>query len=414
MILDSLFSSAEARSSIEDPNTPLTGQNLADYIDGDNSIAVNNQSAMTLSAVYSSIYVLSSSIGQLPLHVVRRQGDKIEAAKDHPAYWLLHDEPNTWQTSYKWRETKQSHVLGWGNGFTQVVRNARGELQELVTRRPWETQLVKNGNRWLFAVNEEDEGSRAVALEDMIHVRALGSDGRTGKSLIRQHAETIGLGLAAQRYGKDFFTGGGRPTGLVSLKTPLQKDGWERLKETWNSAVGRLKASENKTLMLPADLDYKSITIPPEDAQFLETRKLNRSEVAGIFNVPAHMINDLDKATFSNISEQAIQFVRHTMMPWIVNWEQEINRRVFTRAERAAGYYAKFNLAGLLRGTAKERAEFYNYAITDGWMDRNEVRALEDMNPRDGLDQMLVSVNAQPLSNLNKPDTPNDDEEPTS
>ncbi len=284
----------------------------------------------------------------------------------------------------------------------------------MVARRPWETQLVKNGNRWLYAVTEEDEGSRAVALEDMIHVRALGSDGRTGKSLIRQHAETIGLGLAAQRYGKDFFTGGGRPTGLVTVKNSLQKDSWERLKTAWNNAVSKLKASENKTLMLPADLDYKSITIPPEDAQFLETRKLNRSEVAGIFNVPAHMINDLDKATFSNISEQAIQFVRHTMMPWVVNWEQEINRRVFTRAERAAGYYCKFNLAGLLRGTAKERAEFYHAAINDGWMDRNEARVLEDMNPRDGLDQMLVSVNAQPLSALNQSDTPNDDEESTS
>ena len=412
MILESLFS-PESRS-LEDPSTPLTGQNLAEYFDSNIGIQVDNQSALTLSAVYACIYVLSSSIGQLPLHVMRKQGDSIEAAKDHPAYWLLHDEPNEWQTSYKWRETKQGHVLGWGNGYTQAIRSPRGELRELVTRRPWETQLVKNGNRWLYAVTEEDEGSRAVQLEDMIHVRALGSDGRTGKSLIRQHAETIGLGLAAQRYGKEFFTGGGRPTGLVTVKNTLQKESWERLKNTWNKAVSGLRASENKTLMLPADLDYKSITIPPEDAQFLETRKLNRSEVAGIFNVPAHMINDLDKATFSNISEQAIQFVRHTMMPWVVNWEQEINRRVFTRAERAAGYYCKFNLAGLLRGTAKERAEFYHYAITDGWMDRNEARVLEDMNPRDGLDQMLVSVNAQPLSALNQPATPNDDEETTS
>ncbi|MFT7337623.1 MAG: HK97 family phage portal protein [Marinobacter maritimus] len=410
MILDSLF--GPATRSLEDPNTPLTGQNLAEYFDNEAGIQVDNQSAMTLSAVYSCIYVLSSSIGQLPLHVMRKQGKNIEAAKDHPAYWLLHDEPNDWQTSYKWRETSQGHVLGWGNGYTETVRRPSGELRALVTRRPWETQLVKNGNRWLYAVNEEDEGSRAVPLEDMIHVRALGSDGRTGKSLIRQHAETIGLGLAAQRYGKDFFMGGGRPTGLVTVKNQLQKDSWDRLKTAWNNAVSRLKASENKTLMLPADLDYKSITIPPEDAQFLETRKMNRSEVAGIFNVPAHMINDLDKATFSNISEQAIQFVRHTMMPWVVNWEQEINRRVFTRAERAAGYYVKFNLAGLLRGTAKERADLYRNAIIDGWMDRNEVRALEDLNPRDGLDQMLVSVNAQPLSSLNA--NPDDNEETTS
>lgn len=410
MILDSLFAPGSVRS-IENPDTPLTGQTLAEYLDSDIGIQVDNRSAMTLSAVYACIYVLSSSIAQLPLHVMRKQGDKIEAAKDHPAYWLLHDEPNTWQTSYKWRETKQGHVLGWGNGYTQVVRSNRGELRELVTRRPWETQLVRNGNRWLYAVTPEEEESRAIQLEDMIHVRALGSDGRLGKSLIRQHAETIGLGLAAQRYGKDFFAGGGRPTGLVTVKNQLQKESWERLKTAWNAAIGRLKASENKTLMLPADLDYKSITIPPEDAQFLETRKLNRSEIAGIFNVPAHMINDLEKATFSNISEQAIQFVRHTVMPWVVNWEQEINRRIFTRAERAAGYYVKFNLAGLLRGTAKERAEFYHYAITDGWMDRNEARALEDMNPRDGLSEMLISVNARPSSELGQPTNP---EEPTS
>lgn len=410
MILDSLFAPPGQRS-LENPDEPLTGQNLAEYFDGDIGLKVDNRSAMTLSAVYACIYVLSSSIAQLPLHVMRKQGDRIEAAKDHPAYWLLHDEPNTWQTSYKWRETKQGHVLGWGNGYTQVVRSNRGELRELVNRRPWETQLVKNGNRYLYAVTPDDEESRAIQLEDMIHVRALGSDGRTGKSLIRQHADTIGLGLAAQRYGKDFFAGGGRPTGLVTVKNTLQQDSWERLKGAWNTAVGRLRSSENKTLMLPADLDYKSITIPPEDAQFLETRKLNRSEIAGIFNVPAHMINDLEKATFSNISEQAIQFVRHTIMPWVVNWEQEINRRIFTRAERAAGYYVKFNLAGLLRGTAKERAEFYHYAITDGWMDRNEARALEDMNPRDGLSEMLISVNARPASELGQP---TNDEEPTS
>ncbi|MDW5376832.1 phage portal protein [Halomonas sp. HP20-15] len=402
MILDQLLE----RRSVENPDTPLTGQNLQEYLHPADAIAVNNQSAMTLSAVYSCIYVLSSSLAQLPLHVMRKQGDRIEAAKDHPAYWLLHDEPNTWQTSYKWRETQQHHVVGWGNGYTQVVRSNRGELRELVTRRPWECQLVKNGTRWLYAVTDEEEGTRAVALEDMVHVRALGSDGRTGTSLIRQHAETIGLGLAAQRYGKDFFTGGGRPTGLVSVKNDLREDSWNRLKSAWQAAVGRLRTSDNKTLMMPADLDYKSITVPPEDAQFLETRKLNRSEVAGIFNVPAHMINDLDKATFSNISEQAIQFVRHTMMPWVVNWEQELNRRIFTRAERAAGYYVKFNLAGLLRGTAKERAEFYHYAVTDGWMDRNEVRALEDLNPREGLDEMLISVNARPSSQLGNENQP--------
>ncbi|MFI0472248.1 phage portal protein [Halomonas sp. HMF6819] len=409
MLLDSLFGQSEARESIENPGVPLTTQNLEEFFSGDMAITVNNLSAMQLAAVYSCIYVLSSSIAQLPLGVMRRQGDKIEPARDHPAYWLLHDEPNMWQTSYKWRETKQNHVLGWGNGYTQIVRSNRGELRELKCLYPWETDLVQHGSRWIYT-NYGEGDAIAVQVEDMIHVRALGSSLRKGISPIRQHAQTIGLGLAAQRYGKEFFEGGGRPTGLVSVKNTLTEKSWEQLKKVWQGSVNQLRKSDNKTLMLPADLNYQSITVPPEDAQFLETRKFNRSEIAGIFNVPAHMINDLERATFSNISEQAIQFVRHTILPWVKNWEEEINRRVFTRAERAAGFYVKFNLAGLLRGTPTERAEFYNRGITDGWLDRNEVRALEDMNPREGLSEMLISVNAQPLTALER----NNEQEPTS
>lgn len=390
--IDSLL----GRRSLENPDVPITGRNLAEILHGEGHV-VTAATAMRLSAVYSCIYVLASSWGQLPLAVLRRTGDTRELATDHPAYYLLHDSPNVWETSYKWRETRQSHVCGWGNAYTPIRRTRKGEIYELGRCTPADTTLVKVGGRWTYASLDEDGSPISIAPEDMIHIRALGTNGREGISPIRQHAELLGLGLAAQQYGKDFFDGGGRPTGLITLRgTPLQKDGWERLTALWNKAATKLRESKNKTLLLPADLDYKALTIAPEDAQFIETRKMNRSEIASIFNVPAHMINDLEKATFSNISEQGIQFVRHTMMPWVVNWEQELNRKIFTAAERRAGYYVKANLAGLLRGTPKERAEFYHYAITDGWMDRNEVRAFEDMNPREGLSEMLVSVNARP------------------
>lgn len=170
-----------------------------------------------------------------------------------------------------------------------------------------------------------------------------------------------------------------------------------------------LRKKENKTILLPADLDYKALTISPVDTELLAMMKLNRSEIAGIFNVPAHMINDLEKATFSNISEQTIQFIRYSLMPWIINWEQEINRKVFTEAERKAGYFVKFNLSGIMRGTPAERAAFYHNAITDGWMSRNEARLFEDMNPVAGLDEFLVSVNAaQPTENNNQKEQPNE------
>ncbi len=398
MLLDALF---EARS-LEDPNVPLTGQNLYEYLYGDgDGVRVTPETGWRLTAVYSCIYVLSSSLAQLPLAVLRKQGGRIEPGTDHAAHHLLHDAPNDWQTSYKWRETSMAHVLGWGNGYSRLVRSPRGELRSIERHLPQETTLLKVGGRWVYATQDDDGRPMAVSPEDMLHIRALGRDGRIGISPIMQHAEAIGLGLAAQRYGKQFFDGGGKPTGLLTLKGDVSNDGWTRLKEYWAKAVARLMASDNKTLLLPADLDYKALSLEPEAAQFIESRKLSRSEIAGLFNVPAHMINDLEKATFSNISEQAIQFVRHTVMPWVQNWEQEINRRLFTRAERAAGYYVKFNLGGLLRGTAKERAEFYHYAVTDGWMTRNEVRTFEDLNPIDGLDEMLISVNARPSSQLN-------------
>lgn len=402
MILDKLFESR----SLESPRVPLTGQNLQEYLHAAGGMAVTEDSAMRLSAVYSCIDVLSTALAQLPALVLRRQGEKIAIATDHPAYYLLHDAPNEWQTSYKWRETKQAHACGWGNGYSSIVRSSKGELRALERHLPWTTSLVKIAGRWTYATLDDDDRPLSVAPQDMIHIRALGKDGRMGISPIRQHMDTIGLGLAVQRYGKEFFDGGGRPTGLLTVKGDLQDKSWERLKNFWSKAVTRLKQSDNKTLLLPADLEYKAMTISPEDAQALQTRKMTRSEIAGIYRVPAHMINDLDKATFSNIAEQGVGFVRNTMMPWVVNWEQELNRKLFTPAERAAGYYVKLNLAALLRGTPKERAEFYHYAITDGWMDRNEVRALEDMNPRDGLSDLLVSVNAKPAAEIGKPADP--------
>lgn len=404
-MIDLLF---EQRSqSLENPNTPMTGDELLDYICSHSGINVTENSALGLASVYSCIYVLSSSLAQLPMAVMRKEKNKITPAEDNAVWDLVRHTPNSWQSSYEWRETSQSHVSGWGNGLTRIARNRRGEVSELYPAFPWATSLLKNGNRYVYSSYDEDFGLMAVEPSDMIHIKSLGSYNsiwRWGKSPIRQHAETIGLGLAAQEYGAKFFESGGRATGLVTPKTSLNKETWGMLKTAWNSAKQAFRETGGE-LLLPAELTYQAMTIPPNEAQFIDSRKLTRSEVAGIFNVPAHMINDLGAATFSNITEQSIQFVRHTMMPWVVKWEQELNRKLFTPAERKAGYYVKFNLAGLLRGTAKDRAEFYNKAINDGWMDRNEVRVLEDLNPRDGLDELLISVNAVPVSQAGQPAT---------
>lgn len=391
MIFDSIFRS----DPLENPSTPITSESFDDFIAGGFS-HVSPETAMNLAAVYSCIYVLSSSLAQLPLHVLRKKGKIIESGNDHPAYYLLHDEPNRMQSSFKWRETEQARILGFGNSYTRIIRNNRGQVTGLESTHPNSSDLLKRDGRYIYSALIDDRPT-AIHPDDIIHVKALGFDGLKGKSPIRQHAETIGLGLESQRYGKSFFGSNGRPTGIVSVKGDLNDGSWSRLKAVWKKSVSGLVSGTNRTILLPSELNYQAMTISPEDMQFLDTRKFNRSEIAGIFNVPAHMINDLERATFSNISELSVEFVKFTMMPWVVNWEQEINRKLFSSAERKAGYYVKFNLAGLLRGTPKERADFYHFAINDGWMSRNEARVLEDMNPIDGLDEMLVSVNQSKL-----------------
>lgn len=405
MILDKLFRS----HSPENPQTPLSAEMTIDELFGGyGTSTINPETAMKLSAVYACVNVLASSLAQLPLHVLRKDGKQIEAARDHPLFYLLHDSPNRWQTSYKMREYNQTAVLLYGNAYLQILRNTKGEITSLESLDPKQVQLLKNGDRYTYA-HYSERGSLAINPDDMVHLKALGTSVKLGKSIITQHAETIGLGLDTKQFARSFFGGNARPTGIVSVKKEMNQNAWENFKKMWQQAQLELRKKENKTLLIPAELDYKSLTVSPIDTELLAVMKLNRSEIAGIFNVPAHMINDLEKATFSNISEQTIQFIRYSLMPWIVNWEQELNRRVFTTAERKAGYFVKFNLAGIMRGTPTERAAFYHSAITDGWMSRNEARAYEDMNPVDGLDEFLVSVNAaQPISNETPEEIPNE------
>lgn len=404
MIFDKLFSTR----SLENPEVPLSAESAYEEIFGmQPTKSVSPDLAMKLSAVYACVYVLSSSVAQLPLHVKRKSGDKVETVKDHSAYYLLHDSPNAWQTSYKLREYAQSSVLLYGNAYIHIVRDKNGGVVSLESLEPWKVQLLKNGSRYVYAYYGDDK-AMSLSPDDVLHIKSLGPSIKTGKSVIQTHAETIGLGLDARKFASGFFGGNARPAGILSVKTPLNSNAWDNFKKMWQTAQEKLRSEENKTILLPAELDYKALTVSPVDTELLSMMKLNRSEIAGIFNVPAHMINDLEKATFSNISEQTIQFIRFSVMPWVVNWEQELNRKIFTDAERKAGYFVKFNLAGIMRGTAGERATFYHAAITDGWMSRNEARQLEDMNPVEGLDEMLVSVNAAKQANNKQTENTNE------
>lgn len=223
MLLDALFRS----EPLENPATPITSESAETDNVFARDVFVSPQTAMKLAAVYACIYVISSNIAQMPLHVMRKTNNKVEAARDHPVFYLVHDEPNMWQTSYKWRELKQRHILGWGNGYTWVKRSRRGEVSGLECCMPWETTLLNTGGRYTYGVYNE-EGAFAVNPDDMVHIRALGNNQKMGLSPIMQHAETIGMGMSGQAYTSSFFNGNARPAGIISVKSQLNEESWGR------------------------------------------------------------------------------------------------------------------------------------------------------------------------------------------
>lgn len=388
-----IFKIFKRSSNLENPANKITSDNMSDFFVPKNGV-VTTENALQIASVYACVNVLSSNLAQLPLQVLKSENGKSEKATTHTLYELLHDTPNDFQTSYKMREFIMTSVLLYGNGYIEIVRNSKGQVTALNSLEPQSVELRKSTktNRYVYAVTDEGK-QRVLATDDVIHIKALGGI-KKGVSIIQRHAQTLGLGKSARDFSYELFSSNARPTAIVSVKQDLQASSWERLVRIWSEKQRALAESDNKTMLIPAELDYTPLAVTPVDAELLAMMKLNRSEIAGIFNIPAHMINDLEKATFSNITEQTIQFIRFSLMPWVVNWEQELNRKLFTKREKNLGYYVKFNVAGLMRGTPKERADFYHFGITDGWLSRNEARKLEDLNEEKGLDEFLVSVNA--------------------
>lgn len=242
MIFDKLFE----QRSLENPQVSLSTENAVDELFGGGiGRTVSPDIAMKSAAVYACVNVLASSLAQLPLHVLRKEKDKIESARDHPLFYLLHDNPNFWQTSYKMREYNQSAVLLYGNAYLHIERNHQGEVMSLETREPWLVQLLKNGNRYVYGYYSEDE-TLAINPDEMIHIKALGTSLKQGKSIIQQHAETIGLGLDARDFAKGFFNGNARPSGIVTMKQQVNANAWDNFKKcgkkpSWNYAKKRIK-----------------------------------------------------------------------------------------------------------------------------------------------------------------------------
>lgn len=348
--------------------------------------AVNEHTAMQMTAVYSCVRILSETLAGLPLHVYKYNdsGGKEKYLK-HPLYKLLHDEPNPEMTSFAFRETLMSHLLLWGNAYVQIIRNAKGEVISLYPLMPNKMTVDRDANGRLFYLYQrslEDGPSLGkdnqvyLAPTDVLHIPGLGFDGLVGYSPIAMAKNAVGLAIATEEYGAKFFANGAAPGGVLEHPGTIKDP--QKVKESWNAAY-QGSANSHRVAVLEEGMKYQPIGISPEQAQFLETRKFQINEIARIFRVPPHMLADLEKSSFSNIEQKSLEFVKYTLDPWVVRWEQSMCRALLSDSEKPT-VFIKFNVDGLLRGDYESRMSGYATARQNGWMSANDIRELENLD----------------------------------
>ena len=399
-ILSGLFHSRDK------PTNATSGSSYRFFLGGSTSgKAVTERSAMQMTAVYSCVRILAEAIAGLPLHLYTYKDDGgKEKAIGHPLYLLLHDEPNPEMSSFVFRETLMTHLLLWGNAYAQIIRNGKGEVVALYPLMPNRMTVDRDSSGQLFysyQMNNTDAptmkaGTVILKPSDVLHIPGLGFDGLVGYSPIAMAKNAIGLAIATEEYGAKFFANGATPGGLLEYPGTVKDP--DRVRESWNKGFS---GSQNagKVAILEEGMKYTPISIAPEQAQFLETRKFQINEIARIFRVPPHMVGDLEKSSFSNIEQQSLEFVKYTLDPWVVRWEQSLSRALFTPEEKKR-YFFKFNVEGLLRGDYQSRMNGYATARQNGWMSANDIRELENLDripAEEGGDLYLINGNMLPL-----------------
>lgn len=379
----------EKRSTLKEPS-----QWMLDYFGKGKSSTgkpVNTETALTHTAVYACVRILSETIASLPLPVYERVERGKKKAKGHYLYEVLHDKANSEMTAFTFKETMMGHLLLRGNAFAELEYDGGGRVRGLWPLNPDKTKVDRLNGELVYVVTLPDGTQKTLHNSRVLHIVGMGFDGLRGYDPIRLMREAVGLGLAAEEYGGRFFGNGAKPGGVLEHPGSLNDESLKNLRNSWEEMHQGLD-KQHRIAILEEGLTYKQIGIAPEEAQFLETRKFQVNEIARFFRVPPHMLGDLERATFSNIEHQSIDFVVHSIRPYLVRWEQAINTSLFGK-EGQKKYFAEFTVDGLLRGDIKSRYEAYNTGIQAGFLNRNEVREMENRNPVDGLDEYLVPLN---------------------
>lgn len=365
-------------------------------------VHVTEQKALTYSAVNRAIHLISNTIGYLPWHVLERVGDNRERRPEHPLERILRLQPNNEMTSQLFRETLQAHALGWGNGYAEIERNRSGEVIGLWPLLPDRTAPMRSASGEIIYEYREDDGQKKYLPADRVfHLRGLGFDGLIGYSPIRMAREAIALGIVMETYGASLFANGTRLSGVLQTDEPIKDENTKRnILAAWKKLYsGARKAGE--TAILEGGLKFQQLNISPADAQFLDGRRFQISEIARWYGVPPHKLYELTNAHFNNIELQNIDFVTDCLLHWTNRWEQEAEIKLFRPDEPA--YFTHMDVKGLMRGDTGARTQFYKTLMEKGVFSINDVRALEDMNGIGPLgDQRFVPLNMVTLENAGK------------
>lgn len=399
-LVSRILGSRESRSSLSNPP-----QWLREWLGGGTEtitgIRVDEKNALKFIAVLACIRILSETVASLPLPLYRRLEPRgKEKAYNHPLYPVLHDVANPEMTSFALRETLQAHAASWGNAYAEIEWSNGGWVKALWPLRPDRVEPRRINGELVYELTLPNGQPRPLAKERVLHIHWLGFDGLKGYSPIGLAKEAIGLGLATEQYGARFYKNNGRPGGYLETDQALSDTAYDRLKKWWGQRHEGLE-NAHRLAILEEGLKFHDVGFPPGEAQFLETRKFQVVEIARLYRVPPHMLADLDRATFANIEHQGLEFVQYSMHPWFARWEQTMNMRLLSEAERRR-YFVEFLVDGLLRGDIKSRYEAYAVARQNGFMNGDEIRERENMNPMpDGQGEVYFApLNMVPIDQL--------------
>lgn len=414
-IVTALRASVSASYSLSDP--ALTS--LFRFQDDDTGIYVNEETALSLSSVYRAVKLLSDSVAMLPLITYKRikvnGGTGKEKDIDNPIYFLLKEQPNQWQTPFDFNRIMMIHLLLRGNFYAEIVVDGRGNIQLIPLEPDRVTPFMAPDGKRAYYYQPLQGTQRTILQSEMYHVMNMSTtDGLKGVGVIENHSRTFGMSIGAEKHGARLYRNGARPGGVLETPNKRDDEAQKNLTDSWQEAHGGVDNS-NKVAVLYEGMQFKPIAMTPEDVQYIETRKFQVTDIARIFGVPSHMLNDLERATFSNIEHQSQEYVTTSLLPWLINIEQCTNRDLLSiEARMIKGSYVKFNVNMLLRGDSKTRAENASSELQNGTISINEAREREDLNPIENGDKYyhqlnMVEVGKEPAVEDPEPE-PDEDE----